>query len=72
MQHLGASSTRARAQHVFRQIQQGEGERSIIPRASQNIAAAAMIILSAPEPSIDEGKHIHKELQGMLEAVAVQ
>jgi hypothetical protein len=32
----------------------------------------AMIMRTALEPSTDEGKRIHKELQDLLEAAAVQ
>jgi hypothetical protein len=56
---------------MFGQIQQGEGGMPVPPRASQNVAAIAMIMRLAPEPSSDVGKSIHKELQGLLEATAV-
>lgn len=58
-QHLGATGAQARAWHVFDQIQQGEGEMPVPPRASKNVAAIAMIMRLAPEPSSDEGKRIH-------------
>jgi hypothetical protein len=44
------------------QIQRGKGETSIFLGASQNVTTAAMIMIIAPEPSIDDEKHIHKEL----------
>lgn len=44
----------------------------VFPRASQNITAVAMIMRSVLEPISDEGKRIHKELHGLLEAAAVQ
>ena len=44
----------------------------VFPRASQNVTVAAMIMQTAPEPSTDEGKRVHKELRDLLEAVVVQ
>ena len=31
-----------------------------------------MIMQTTPEPSIDEGKHVHKELRDLLETIVVQ
>lgn len=69
---LGATGALVRARHVFGQIWKGEGETAVLPRASQNVTVAAMIMLLALEPSSDEGKHIHKELQGLLEVATMQ
>jgi hypothetical protein len=44
----------------------------VFPQANQNVDVATMIMRMAPEPSSDEGRHIHKELRDLLEAVAVQ
>jgi hypothetical protein len=61
-QHLDAEGARARVCRVYDQIQPGRRETPVFPRASQNVTAAAMIMRTAPEPSTDEGKHIHQEL----------
>ena len=42
------------------------------PRASHNVMAATMIMRMALEPSTNEGKRVHKELQGLLETMVVQ
>jgi hypothetical protein len=57
LQHLNAEGVWAR--HVYDQIQQGKRETPVFPRASQNVAATAMIMRMAPKPSINEGKRIH-------------
>jgi hypothetical protein len=54
------------------QIQQGKREMHVFPRASQSVTAVAMIMQTAPEPSTDEGKHVHQELRDLLETTAVQ
>jgi hypothetical protein len=71
-QHLDVEGARVRARRVYDQIQQGKMETPIFPRASQNVVVAAMIIRMAPEPSTDEGKRVHKELQDLLEITVVQ
>jgi hypothetical protein len=41
-------------------------------RASQSLAAAALLLRTMLEPSTIEGRHIHSELWELLECVAVQ
>jgi hypothetical protein len=40
--------------------------------ASQNLAAAAMLLWTMPEPSTTEGRRIQGELKGLLEDAAVR
>jgi hypothetical protein len=40
--------------------------------ASQNLAAAVMLLRTMPEPSTIEGRHVQGELKGLLENAAVQ
>ena len=48
VQHLGATGARARARHVFGQIQQGEGEMPVFPEASQNVATTYKHLATTP------------------------
>jgi hypothetical protein len=41
-------------------------------KASQNLAAAAILLRTMPEPSTTEGRRIHGEIRGLLECAAVQ
>ena len=43
-----------------------------LPRASQKITAAALLIRAMPEPSTPEGRNLRKEAQVLLEEDAVQ
>lgn len=43
----------------------------VLNRASQSLAAAALLLYTMLEPSTIEGHHIHGELQGLLECAAV-
>ena len=43
-----------------------------LPRASQKITAAALLIHAMPEPSTPEGRNLRKEAQALLEDAAVQ
>ena len=43
-----------------------------LPRASQKIIAAALLIRAMPEPSTPEGRNLCKEAQALLEDAAVQ
>jgi len=43
-----------------------------LPRASQKITAAALLIPAMPEPSTPEGRNLRKEVQALLEEAAVQ
>ena len=61
-QHLDTEGAWARACRVFDQIQQGKRETLVFPCASQNVTTGAMIMQSAPEPSIDKGKRVHQEM----------
>ena len=55
---------RRRAHDVHRRINNDEGSEQppIFNRASQNIAAAAMLVRAMPEPSTTEGRRFHGEL----------
>jgi hypothetical protein len=41
-------------------------------RASQNLAAAAMLLRSCPEPATSEERRVRQELKTLLEAAAAQ
>ena len=41
-------------------------------RASQNVAAAAMLLRDLPEPNDPRGRAIHQNLRALLETTAVQ
>jgi hypothetical protein len=41
-------------------------------RASQNLAAAAMLLRSCPEPATSEERHVRQQLKTLLEAAAMQ
>ena len=49
-----------------------EGSPLGLPRASQKITAAALLIHAMPEPSTPEGRNLRKEAQALLEDAAVQ
>jgi hypothetical protein len=49
-----------------------EGSPMGLPRASQKITAAALLIRAMPEPSTPEGRNLRKEAQAFLEDAAVQ
>ena len=49
-----------------------EGSPLALPRASQKITAAALLIRAMPEPFTPEGCNLHKEAQVLLEEAAVQ
>ena len=65
---------RQRAHDVHRRINNDEasGQPPIFNRASQNVAAAAMLVRAMPEPSTTEGRRVHGELRGLLKTAAVQ
>ena len=44
----------------------------IFNRASQNVAAAAMLVQTMPETSTTEGRRVCGELRDLLETAAVQ
>ena len=48
-----------------------EGSPLALPRASQKITAAALLIRAMPEPSTPEGRNLRKEAQVLLEEAAV-
>jgi hypothetical protein len=41
-------------------------------RASQNLAAAAMLLRSCPKPATSEERRVHQQLKTLLEAAAAQ
>ena len=49
-----------------------EGSPLALPRASQKITAAALLICAMPEPSTPEGRNLPKEAQALLDDAAVQ
>ena len=49
-----------------------EGSPLALPRASQKITAAAILICAMPEPSTPEGRNLRKEAQALLEEATVQ
>jgi hypothetical protein len=68
-----AGGARHRARDVQRRII--DDARAGLPLdfngASQNLAAAAMLLRTMPEPSTTEGRRIQGELKDLLENVAV-
>ena len=50
---------------------EGDDRPPIFNRASQNVAAAAMLVRAMPEPSTTEGRRVHGELRDLLETAAV-
>ena len=65
---------RRRAHDVRRRINNDEGSEQppIFNRASQNVAAATMLVRAMPEPSTTEGRRVRGELRDILETAAVQ
>ena len=65
---------RGRARDVHHRINNNEGGEPppIFNRASQNVAAAAMLVRAMPEPSTTEGRRVRGELRDLLETAAVQ
>ena len=59
---------------MHRRINNDEGgeQPPIFNRASQNVAAAVMLVQAMPEPSTTEGRWVRGELQDLLETAAVQ
>ena len=51
---------------------EGSEQPPVFNRASQNIAAAAMLVRAMPEPSTMEGRRVRGELRDLLETAAVQ
>jgi hypothetical protein len=66
------------AHHRARDVQRRiiDDDRAGLPpafsRAGQNLAAAAMLLRTMPEPSTTEGRRIQGELKGLLEDAAVR
>jgi hypothetical protein len=65
---------RAKARDVPRRIEEDAAavEPLVLNRASQSLAAAALLLRTMPEPSTTEGRRIHGELRGLLECATVQ
>jgi len=51
---------------------EGDDRPLIFNHASQNVAAAAMLVRAMPEPSTTEGRRVRGELWDLLETAAVQ
>jgi hypothetical protein len=68
-----AGGAHHRAQDVQRRIVDDAraGLPAALSRAGQNLAAAAMLLRTMPEPSTTEGRRIQGELKGLLEDAAV-
>ena len=66
-------AARRRARNVNHRISNNEGgeQPPIFNHASQNVAAAAMLLRTIPEPSTSEGRWVHGELRDLLETAAV-
>jgi hypothetical protein len=64
---------RRKARDAYRRINNDEGGEQPPPfaRASQNVAATAILLRTMPAPSTAEGRQVHDELRGLLEGVAV-
>jgi hypothetical protein len=69
-----AGGARHRARDVQRRIIDGAraGLLSSSNRVGQNLAAAAMLLRTMPEPSTTEGRCIQAELKDLLEDAAVR
>jgi hypothetical protein len=68
----GAAQRRAR--DVYRRINNNERGEQPPPfaRASQNVAAVAILLRTMPAPSTVEGRQVRDELRELLECAAVQ
>ena len=51
---------------------EGDDRPPIFNRASQNVAAVAMLVRVMPEPSTTEGRWVRGELRDLLETAVVQ
>ena len=75
-QECAAHGTKARdAGCVAQKLIMAEGREGSplgLPRASQKITAAALLIRAMHEPSTPEGRNLRKEAQALLEDAAVQ
>ena len=63
---------RARAGDVHHQIVADNARVPDLPRASQNVAAAAAVFQNVPEPDTPEGRHAHQQVRQFLERAARQ
>ena len=63
---------RARARDVRRRIAADVPSVPVLPRASQNVAAAAAIFQNLPEPDTPEGRQAHYQVRQLLERAALQ
>src|SRR5579859_6224480 len=67
--------TLAHARDVHQRILDDEGappEPQVFSRASQNLAAATLLLRSCPEPDDPEARRVHQQLKALLEEAAVQ
>ena len=65
---------RARSRDVHHRIVEDAGAEQplVFNRASQNLAAAAILLRTMPKPSTIEGHRVQSEIKGLLECAAVQ
>jgi hypothetical protein len=72
----GTSGTaQLRARDVHRRILNDEGAPAapqVFARASQNLAAATLLLRGCPEPEAPEARKVHQKLRSLLEEAAVQ
>jgi hypothetical protein len=77
-QELGSrnkgGTARRRARDVHRCIcdDNGGDHPPLFTRASQNVAAVAILLRPMPEPSTPKGRQAHEELRALLECAGVQ
>jgi hypothetical protein len=70
---IHGGGARERARDVNRRIIEDRvGEPPVFNRASQNIVAAAMLLLNMPELSTPEARRARDEIRGLLETAAMQ
>ena len=78
MQHIAphvrnsASGARGHARQVQRGIMDERNDPPLFARASQNIAAAAMLLRGVPEPVEPQERAVYRNLRAMVEAAAIQ
>jgi hypothetical protein len=72
--HDDGSMARHRAHDVHRHIYDDDDSDHppLFTRVSQNVATAAILLRTMPEPSTPKGQHAHEELRALLDYVALQ
>ena len=62
----------ARARDVHSRIMADDPAVPVLPRASQNVAAAAAMFQNLPEPDTPEGRQAHHQVRQFLERATLQ